>query len=372
MRIPPARVTIPEEDLDEMTTCLRRVLKSGRLTLGPFTEEFESAFRSVAGTEYTIAVNRGTSALEIILRCLGVNGKTVIVPTNTFFATPAAVLHAGGRVKLLDVAPHLMINSADLEEAIDSNVAAVVVVHIGGYVHPEIKAITEICEAGHVPLIEDAAHAHGSTFDGYPAGNFGTAGAFSFYPTKVITAAEGGMITTDDPAVYKKARTLRDQGKAEFGANFHTELGYNWRMSELSAVVGLAQLRRLHEFIATRTMVASKYAEGLATIPKIERLAFPENSKPNFYKYLAILADTNQKRELKRRLKDEFDISLSGEVYETPCHSQPVFQTEQIERFGSLDRSEDLCGRHVCLPIFSDMTVEEVEYVLASTRTALE
>src|SRR5439155_14504813 len=158
------------------------------------------------------------------------SGKKVIVPTNTFFATPAAALHAGTKVTLVDVGKHLMMNPDQLEEAFDIDTGAVLVVHIGGYVHPEIDRIRDICSDRRVPLIEDAAHAQGSQFRGSRAGTFGEAAAFSFYPTKVMTSGEGGMITTNDRSIDKRARVFRDQGKAGFSANYHVELGYNWRM----------------------------------------------------------------------------------------------------------------------------------------------
>src|SRR5207245_9598296 len=139
--IPPGRVTIHRYDITELLENFRTILGSGRLTLGPYTEEFELAWSKWVGCRYSVAVNSGTSALEIILRSLNVVGKTVLVPTNTFFATPAAALHAGARVKFLDVGDHLMIDESALEQAIDSEVAAIMVVHIGGYVHPEMKRV---------------------------------------------------------------------------------------------------------------------------------------------------------------------------------------------------------------------------------------
>src|SRR5437879_6188139 len=164
MKLPPARVTVSEQDLVEIVSDLETVIRSERLTLGAFTERFESEFASFVDTEHGIAVNSGTAALEIILRCLDTSGKKVIVPTNTFFATPAAALHAGTKVTLVDVGKHLMMNPDQLEEAFDIDTGAVLVVHIGGYVHPEIDRIRDICSDRRVPLIEDAAHAQGSQF----------------------------------------------------------------------------------------------------------------------------------------------------------------------------------------------------------------
>src|SRR5439155_1864043 len=162
LNLPPARVTIPPGDIAGMLSDFEAILKSGRLTLGRFTEEFESVYADSINVDHAVAVNSGTSALEILLRCLNVSGRKVIVPTNTFFATPAAALHAGGRVELVDVGEHMMMDPDQLESAIDPTTAAVVVVHIGGYVHPEIHRIRDICADKHIPLVEDAAHAHGS------------------------------------------------------------------------------------------------------------------------------------------------------------------------------------------------------------------
>ncbi len=371
MKIPAARVTIPEEDRSKILSDLDTVLRSGRLTLGPFTEEFERNYAEAVGTRHAVAVNSGTSALEIILRTIGVAGKKVLLPTNTFFATPAAALHAGGQVVFLDSSSHLMLDVDAVQEALDKNTGAVVVVHIGGYVHPDIVRLREICDHNHVPLVEDAAHAQGSTLDGKFAGTFGLAGASSFYPTKVMTSGEGGMITTNDSELATKAKILRDQGKAEFSTNYHVDLGYNWRIPEISAVLGVHQLRRLAQFVSVRRKIAEVYNRGLENTSKIFLLEPPPRSRPNFYKFVLILEKGVSRAELKTRLKHDYNVSLSGEVYEIPCHLQPVFQKLKIATQGKLEVAEDLCAHHVCLPVYSDMTEAEAGYVVDSLMKAL-
>src|SRR5215472_16594016 len=225
--IPAARIVIPADDRREILARIDEALRTGALTLGRNGEAFEAAFARVVGARFAIAVQSGTSALEIVLRSLGVDGREVIVPTNTFFATPAA---------------------------------------------------------------------------------------FSFYPTKVITAGEGGMIVTDDEEIHRQALQYRGQGKEGFLTNFHVRLGYNWRLSELHAILGLSQLGRLEEFVAERRRVASAYGRRLAAVSGVEPLLPPEGSRSNFYKYPVLLERGVDRPALKRALKERFQVSLSGEV----------------------------------------------------------
>jgi len=246
MRVPPARILFPPEDRREILARIDEALTSGQLTLGPIGRELEDAFAARHGTQHAVAVSSGTSALEIILRALGVEGREVIVPANTFFATAAAAVHAGAHLRFVDCDPQTMaIDPADLAACIGPDTAAVVIVHIGGLVTPAIDEIAQICKAAGAHLVEDAAHAHGSAFDGRSAGTFGVAASFSFYPTKVIAGGEGGMIVTNDDDIADEARIYRDQGKGSFHANFHTRMGANWRMSEPHAAIVLSQLHRL-------------------------------------------------------------------------------------------------------------------------------
>ena len=332
--------------------------------MGPFTENFERAFGKLLGIREVVAVNSGTSALEIILRCIGVKGRTVIVPTNTFVATPAAAIHAGASVMFADTDSHLMLSRQDLEGLLDDNVGAVVIVHIGGFVHPEVNEIRRLCEDRNLPLVEDAAHAHGSRLGELLAGTFGVASAFSFYPTKLLTTGEGGAIATNDLELAEKARVLRDQGKAGFDRNYHVALGHNWRMGELNAALGLRQLNALPRFIHHRQSIAAVYDASLSDLNLGQPMEVPRQSLPNYYKYVFFLRDGVNRAQLKARLKVEFDVALSGEVYEMPCHLQPVFQNLGIGGHRKLADSERLCAQHICLPIFSDMTAEEQQHVV--------
>jgi perosamine synthetase len=367
MRVPPAAVYFPPEDRAAILAQIDECLRTGQLTLGRLGRELEERFAAYVGVKHAIAVNSGTSAIEIPLRALGVEGREVIVPANTFVATAAAAVAAGARVRFGECDPSTMaLDPEKLAEAIGPDTAGVVVVHIGGLVTPHIDELRRICDEAGVFLFEDAAHAHGSTHGGQ-AGTFGAAGSFSFYPTKVMTSGEGGMIVTDDDRIAEEARIYRDQGKASFLTNLHTRLGYNWRLSEPHAAIGLAQFARLDEFIAHRQQVARQYDDALSALP-LKPLVVPEGARCNYYKYVAFLPDGVDRAALKKTLREDFGVGLSGEVYDTPLHRQPVFEGVAT---GSLPGAEWLCERHICLPVTAVMTDDDVDIVVASLDAAL-
>jgi len=370
MQIPAAKVYFPEEDRKSLLAKVDDILATGQLTLGKYNRQFEEEFARYVGTEYAVAVSSGTGALEIILRALDIEGHSVIVPTNTFFATPAAVIHAGGKVIFADITDDLCLDPESVEKNIREDTRAVIVVHIGGVVSPQLARIKEICQERGLFLIEDAAHAHGSTFLDQKAGSFGKAAAFSFYPTKVMTSAEGGMITTNDEKLYQQARIFRDQGKSGFERNLHVELGYNWRMSEIHAVIGLYQFRRLEEFITQRRKIARFYDKALEGLDGIKPLRIPSGSESNYYKYVTFLNEGIDRESLKKELREKYTVSLSGEVYEMPCHLQPVFAG--LGNKGDFPMAEDICQRMICLPISAVMTEREAEYVVDALRKALK
>jgi perosamine synthetase len=369
MQIPAAKIYFPEEDKKSLLAKVDEILSTGQLTLGKYGKEFEEEFAKYIGTKYAVAVNSGTSALEIILRALDIAGHSVIVPTNTFFATPASVIHAGGMVIFADIADNLCLDPESMEKSIRDDTKAVIIVHIGGTVPPQVREIREVCQKRGLFLIEDAAHAQGSTLLGQKAGSFGIAAAFSFYPTKVITAGEGGMITTNDERLYRRAGIFRDQGKSGFERNLHVELGNNWRMSEIHAVIGIYQFRRLEEFVAHRRKIARVYDEGLDEVNGLTPVRMPEGVESNYYKYAAFLDRGIDRDAVKKELREKYAVSLSGEVYEIPCHLQPIFSGLSNE--GDFPVAEDLCRRMICLPISAIMTKEEAEYVVNCLRRVL-
>jgi perosamine synthetase len=216
--------------------------------------------------------------------------------------------------------------------------------------------------------VEDAAHAHGSALGGKSAGTFGVAAAFSFYPTKVMAGGEGGMIVTDDDAIVEAAHTYRDQGKGSFLANFHTRLGANWRMSEPHAAIVRSQLGRLDEFIAARQAIAKRYDAAVDDLG-LRPLPIPADAHCNYYKYIAYLPEGIERAPLKQKMREEFDVGLSGEVYDTPLHLQPVF-----EAFADrpLPGAELIGARHICLPLYPSLSESDADYVVESLATTLD
>ena len=376
--MPSARVVFPAGDRAEIAAAVTEMLASGALTLGPYTRQFEAAFaaahtghRAIPGPRppapdgpHAVAVASGTAALVIALRTIGVSGREVIVPANTFYATAGAVLQAGARPVFADVnAATFALDPAAVTAALTPRTAAVVVVHIGGLIPPQVGELRALCNERGVALVEDAAHAHGSTFDGRFAGSFGAAAAFSFYPTKVITSGEGGMVLTSSEDLAREARIYRDQGKGAFTANHHVLPGSSWRMSELHAATGLVHLRRMEAFIARRRAVAAAYDKALASLDGLQPLAEPPGCRSNVYKYIVLLPPGLDRAWLRSELAQRFRVSLSGEVYDLPLHRQPVL----AEYAGPpLPVAEDLAARHICLPVHSDMTDGEVDEVLTA------
>ncbi len=358
----------PDEDRAQILAMIDEALRSGQLTLGPIGARLEAEFAERHGAEHAVAVASGTSAIEIVLRTIGVEGREVVVPANTFHATAAAVLAAGATPRFADCDPSTM--SIDVESAsrlIGPNTAAVIVVHIGGYVAPSVLDLAAACDAGGVPLVEDAAHAHGASLDGRSAGSFGVAGTFSFYPTKVMAGGEGGMIACADGRIADEARIYRDQGKSSFLTNLHTRLGSNWRMSEPHAAIALTQLRRLDEFIAKRAAIAAVYDAAMSVVG-LTPVSISSRAVTNRYKYIARLPPGVDRLVLKKRLREEWDVALSGEVYEVPLHRQPVFEPWCTE---SLPGADEACARHVCLPVSAVMTTGQAHYVVEALQAVL-
>jgi len=374
--VPILRLPYTEEEMDFIKNGIADVLKSGYLTMGVKVAQFEKAFADFTGAKYAIATSNGTCSLEIILRAIGIGGKTVIVPSNTMIASPVSVIHAGGRVIFADCQKeNLQLDPQDLKRKIRSDTKAVMLVHIGGIISPALNEIKEICDRNGLALIEDAAHAHGSTIDNRAAGTLGVAGSFSFYPTKVMTTAEGGMITTDDDDIYHKALSLRDHGRASDNPNVHVELGYNWRFSELHAVLGLQQMMKAKTILADRRRIARLYDKKLEGVKGIRKVRIPSNIASSYYKYILMLEDGIDKARVKKMLKERYDVSLTGEVYSNPCHSQPVFKKypEMMANDPSdtFPNTEYVAARHICLPLYPGLTDEEAEYVVESLKRVL-
>ncbi len=364
-----ARIVFPAADRDEIAAATAEILASGHLTLGPYTRQFEAAFAlahspSAAEQPRAIAVSSGTAALEIMLRCIGVTGKDVIVPANTFFATAEAALRAGGRPVFADIdARTFALSPQTLTAALTPQTAAVMLVHVGGLITPAAAELRRICAERGVALVEDAAHAHGASYDGQPAGSFGMAAGFSFFPTKVVTCGEGGMILTPSGDIEQQARIYRDQGKGSVSANHHVLHGYAWRMSEQAAVTGLVHLRRMAEFIEHRRAVAARYDAELARLDGLQPLGEPPGCRTNYYKYIAVLPAGADRARFRQKLAEDHAVRLAGEVYDLPLHRQPVF----AEFAGPpLPVAEEMCARHICLPVHSDMTDDEVDQVIGA------
>ncbi len=368
MKIANLKISFSKQERQWILNRIDESLKKGFVSQGKNVLELESAFAKYVNTEHAIAVNSGSSAIELVMKALGVKGKEVIIPTNTFLATATGVLFAGGTVKLADIDENTFsISLEEIKRQRTDKTVGVIIVHIGGIISPEINAIKDYCEKEGLWLFEDAAHAHGSKLENKHAGTFGIAGSYSLFATKVITSGEGGIIVTDDDELCEKLKLLRNHGKPEAWKTYHTVISSNYRMSDITAAVGLAQFNNLEDKIHKRKIVAELYTKKIKEkLPHLKLLIPTE--KTNWYKYIAILPQGVDKDEIKSMLK-ESGVELQGEVYETPLHKQPI--AEELGVVGRFDNCNRIAKNHICLPIYPDLSVTEVEYVVEQLCKAI-
>jgi len=337
---------------------IETVLESGWLTKGKYTKEFEREFAAKSGAKYCSALSSGTVALDAVLRAFGLDAYEVLVPVNSNFGTLAGVIESGALPVLYDGG--LYAHVEEIERALTTRTGGVVVVHIGGYISPEIFAIRVLCRNRGLLLIEDASHAHFAEARGVMAGNIGDAAAFSLFVTKVLTCGEGGMITTSRKDVRDIVNSLRDQGKN--AAGMHIRAGNSWRMSEMNAITGTAQLQDVDSTIASLRGIESMYRAAVASSGSAMLPVQPEGWFASGHKFVALVKG----REMRKRLTTFMardGIQLGRGVYEKPLHAHPVFR-----KYANLPfpLASEFAARHICLPIFRTMTAREVERVIAS------
>jgi len=345
---------------EEEKRAVKQVLDSGSLTQGEWVRKFEEEFSRYVGTKFAIATNSGTSALHAALLSLGIGrGDEVITTPFSFIATANSILHAGASPIFADIDEATFnIDPMKIEQKITDKTKALLVVHLFG--QPcDMKRIVEICEEHDLILIEDACQAHGAEFDGKKVGSFGT-GCFSFYPTKNMTTGEGGMITTDDEEIAEKARRIRNHGQRE--RYTHGVLGYNYRMTDLAAAIGLCQLKKLDEFNSKRI----KNAQFLTKeIEKVEGLVPPHvmpNIKHVFHQYtIRVTEDFGMSRdELKRKLRER---GVDARVYyPIPIHKQPLYQ--KLGYRDGLPISEKVADEVLSLPVHPALTKGDLEKIV--------
>ncbi|HEY4122801.1 MAG TPA: DegT/DnrJ/EryC1/StrS family aminotransferase [Byssovorax sp.] len=365
-----ARPLFPEEDLPGLLNEIGAVLRGGRLILGPKTKELEALWAARVGVKHAVAVSSCTAALEIAYRHAKVDGREVIVPTNTFVATANAAVNAGAKVVFADMdARDYGVDVDDVLAKMTDRTAVVVVVHIAGIVSPEVSRLADACRQRGVRLVEDCAHAHGATLDGREAGSFGDVGCFSFYPTKVITCGAGGVITTNDEELAAFARSIRHHGQ---GASLEeiTEAGNDFLLDEVRATIAISQVRRLDDFLARRRAVAARYDSLLAGDARFTLPTLPAGSKPAWYKYPVLLPEGVDRDGLRRALYEEHQLEF-GSLYSPPCHLMPVFQRTLGTKNGSLPKAEAALARQICPPMHAAVELEDAPRVVDALRDTL-
>lgn len=363
--IPVADTLLDGNELRYLTECVQTNWIS---SIGPFVREFERQFARACGCEFGVACANGTVALHLALAALGIGtGDEVIIPTFTMIATANAVSYTGATPVLVDAEPVTWnMDVSRIEEKITPRTKAIVVVHTYG--HPvEMDAVNEIARRRKLYVIEDAAEAHGAEYGGRRAGSLGDAASFSFYANKIITTGEGGMVTTNNAELAEIARRLRDHAFSSERHFWHQYRGFNYRMTNMQAAIGLAQTERLDQLIERRQRNARLYTEILS---RVHGLTLPRElpgAKNVFWMY-GVLAGEEfgcSRDELRRRLAQQ---GIETRTFFIPIHFQPIyFEQFRGQRYPV---AEMLCQRGMYLPSGAGLTETDVRFVAEAVSQA--
>ena len=366
------RIQMSAPDIDDQDiTAVVDVLRSGRLSLGPKTEAFEEAITQYIGVQHAVAVSSGTAALHLIVKALGLGpGDEVLVPSFTFAASINVLLYEGVIPVFCDIEDFTYnLDPSKLEGKITSRTKAILAVDVFG--HPaEWTTITRIAAKHHLRVIDDSCEALGAEYAGRKVGQFGDAAAFAFYPNKQITTGEGGVLVTNDPEIAGIARSLRNQGRGEMGSWLeHERLGFNYRMDEMSAALGLSQLQRVETFIAKRQQVADLYSSRLSAVPRVRTQSVRPYVRMSWFVYVITLDEGVNRGVVVEELQER-EIPVRG--YFSPVHLQSYIAGRGDCRIGELPVTESVARRTLALPFHNQLAKTDVDTVVEALHKAIQ
>ena len=378
-------VTLSGPDITERELqYVNAVLGTPRLSLGPYLEAFEQRLADYVGTRYAIGVNSGTSGLHLAIQTAGISeGAEVITSPFSFVASANCLLYERAKPVFVDIEPTtLNVDPEQVEAAITPKTKAILPVHVFG--HPcDMGAVMAIAGRHRLTVVEDACEALGSQWPWTQGdvqklkmvGTFGRVGVFAFYPNKQITTCEGGAIVTDDARIAELCVSLRNQGRAagSTGARFvHERLGYNYRLSEVHAAIGLAQLERVEEILARRTQVARWYTERLEPIDGVTCPSVDPRARMSWFVYVIRLGHSLLRRRSRPELMDALSQrGVPSAEYFPPIHLQPLYRRQFGFREGRYPVAERVAQETLALPFHTRLTLEEVDYVCQQLNEVL-
>ena len=389
-RIPLAKPEITEADRD----AVMEVLRTPYLSCGPKVAEFEGAVCDYTGAAHAVAVNSGTSALQLAIRGLGIKRSgEVLLPSFTFSALLNVILLEGLRPRFVDIDPNTYNCTAKaMLEAVTDETRLIIAVHTFGFpvdVSAIVRGLSKRSGKHKVHVIEDACEALGAEVHGRKAGTLGDAGLFAFYPNKQITTGEGGMLVTSDPRIARRAAQLRNQGRdPSLGGNSHAEVGFSYRISDMNCALGISQLARIEDIISRRQKIAEAYDRELANIPEIIRPSLTSHiGRISWFVYPIQLVTGFTAADRDRICEMLLRNGIATGKYFAPLHQQPVWQkvpktstTEGREVHGgsateenvALPRTEIVAQRVIQLPFFNELSEGEIREVCLALKDAIQ
>jgi perosamine synthetase len=364
------QLSAPDIQADDVEL-VTQVVRSARLSIGPFIEQLERDFAGYIGTEHAVAVTNGTSGLHLCIRAADVtDGDEVITTPFSFVATANCILYERAKPVFVDIdATSLNIDPARVEQAVSARTRAVLPVHVFG--EPcAMDELQAICNARNLVLIEDACEAVGAEYKGRKVGTFGRAAVFSFYPNKAMTLGEGAIVTTDDPHWAELMQSLRNQGRDDGGTGFaHELLGYNYRLDEMSAALGVAQLARLDRLLAQRQAVATRYGELLRRVPGVTlKRTVPSTTRVSWFAFVIHLDPHIDRDRVMEQLEAR---GIPSRVYFTPIHLEPYYRKRFGFRPGDFPVAERVAASILALPFHTNLSDAEMEEVVDALQSAV-
>jgi dTDP-4-amino-4,6-dideoxygalactose transaminase len=366
-KIPLSDIDLNDEEIDAVT----EVLESKWLSMGPKTEKFEQEFAKYLGVKHAFAVSNGTAALHIANRVLGISkGDEVIMPSLTFVATANATLYTGGKPIFADIVSvdDLTISPEDIRKKITSRTKAITVMHYGGY-SCNMNAIMKIAKKYDLAIIEDAAHAPGAEYKGKKCGTIGDIGCFSFFSNKNLVTGEGGMIVTNNDLFAEKIKILRSHGMTTLTWDRHkghaysydvVDLGFNYRINEMTSALGLIQLKKLDKNNEQRKKITEEYRSRLSDSTKINLPFIKHGEKSSYHIFPILLSERVNRTLFQDKLKEK---GIQTSIHYTPVHLFQYYRKKFGFKQGSLPITEFVGRNEVTLPLYPQMTKDNVKSI---------